>query len=232
MQFIDICTNFAHILLPQNCILCGSGCGRQQLCTGCRDDLPFHRTPCCPICAQPSPQAEVCGTCLQHAPYFDATFADFSYSFPADALIRALKYQGQLEIAELLATSLSQRISACTKPDLIIPMPLHASRLKERGFNQATEIARRVARLAGIPFDVDAALRVRATEPQAGLPLEKRKKNLHGAFASARLLTGKNIAVIDDVMTTGTSLDELAKTLKAAGAVRVECWVAARTLKN
>lgn len=232
MQLFDICANITHAILPQNCILCGSACDRQQLCTGCSGDLPFHRTPSCPICALPSPQAEVCGECLKHPPHFDATFAIFSYDFPANALLRALKYQGRLEIAEFLATTLVHNLAGCKRPDLIIPMPLHTSRLKERGFNQAAEIARRVARLMNVPLAVDAALRVRATEPQAGLPLAKRKKNLRGAFASGQALSGKKIAVIDDVMTTGTSLNELAKTLKAAGAVQVECWVAARTLKG
>lgn len=232
MQLFDICANIAHSLLPQDCILCGSACGRQQLCADCSGDLPFHRAPCCPICALPSPHAEICGSCLKRPPHFDTATAVFSYDFPADALLRALKYQGQLEIAEFLATHLAQRLTGCAKPDLIIPMPLHTSRLKERGFNQAAEIARRVAHLMDIPLAVDAALRVRATEPQAGLPLKKRRKNLHGAFASTQLLSGKKIAVLDDVMTTGTSLNELAKTLKAAGAVQVECWVAARTLKG
>lgn len=232
MQLIDICTNFKHVLLPQNCILCGSACGHRQLCKGCSQDLPLHQTACCPVCALPTPQGEVCGNCLKHPPRFDATTAALNFDFPADAIVRALKYQGQLEIAELLATMLAQRLAGCGKPDFILPMPLHTARLQHRGFNQAAEIARRVARLLDVPFAVNAALRVRATEPQAGLPLEQRRKNLRGAFAAAEDLSGKKVAVIDDVMTTGTSLNELAKTLKAAGAVRVECWVAARTLKH
>jgi len=232
MQLIDICANFKHILLPQNCILCGSVCGHRQLCTGCSQDLPLHHSPCCPVCALPATQGEVCGNCLKLPPRFDATTAALNFDFPADAIVRALKYQGQLEIAGLLATILAQRLAGCDKPDFILPMPLHATRLQQRGFNQAAEIARRVAHRLAVPFTVNAAVRVRATDPQAGLPLEQRRKNLRGAFAAAEDLSGKKIAVIDDVMTTGTSLNELAKTLKAAGAVRVECWVAARTLKH
>lgn len=194
--------------------------------------MPFHQAASCPICALPMPQGEVCGNCLKHPPRFDATIAALDFDFPADALIRALKYQGRLEIAELLASILAQRLAGCTKPDLIIPMPLHGTRLKERSFNQAVEIARHVARRLDLPFEAGVALRVRATEPQAGLQLEKRRKNLRDAFAATRDLSGMKIAVIDDVMTTGTSLDELAKTLKAAGAAGVECWVVARTLRD
>lgn len=232
MQLFDMRTIINRFILPQNCILCGDACGQQPICTGCTADLPFHRTPCCPMCALPTPQAEVCGSCLQHPPHFDATVAAMTYDFPADALLRALKYQGRLEIGELLAIALAQRLTGHAKPDLVIPMPLHPSRLQERGFNQAAEIGRRVARLSDIPFEAGIALRVRATQPQAGLALKKRRKNLRGAFASAQTLSGKKIAVVDDVMTTGTSLDELAKTLKAAGATQVECWIVARTLKT
>lgn len=232
MQLIDICTKFAHSLLPQNCILCDSACGSQHLCTDCLQDLPYLQLTCCPVCALPAPQPEICGNCLKHPPRFDVSIAALNFDFPANLLIHALKYRGRLEIAELLADILAQRLAGRTRPDLIIPMPLHSTRLKERGFNQAAEIARHVARLTDVPLDVGTVLRVRATEPQTSLPLEKRKKNMRGAFATSRDLSEKKIAIIDDVMTTGTSLDELAKALKSAGASQVECWVTARTLKN
>lgn len=232
MQFIDICTTIAHSLLPQSCILCADASGNNPICPACENDLPFHRQPCCPVCALPSPQAEICGQCLRHPPSFDATIAAFSYAFPADALLRALKYREQLQIAELAANYLASKLAARRHPDLVIPMPLHPQRLRARGFNQAAEIARKIARILALPMAADAALRIRATPPQAGLPLKQRKKNIRGAFAASLDLTGKRIALIDDVMTSGASLDELAKTLKSAGAANVECWIAARTLKN
>jgi len=232
MQFIDICTNIVRRLLPQNCLLCGVYCGQQQLCTGCLRDLPAHDFPCCPVCAMPSPQAEMCGACIKHPPCFDATLAAFTYAFPIDALLRTLKYQGQLSIAELAGESLAQSIVGRSFPDLLVPMPLHPQRLKERGFNQATEIARIVSRRTGIPLASDVVLRVRETEPQASLPLAKRSKNMRGAFACRQEMSGKHIALVDDVMTSGASLNELAKTLKTVGAGRVECWVAARTLRG
>ncbi len=232
MQFIDICTNFAQTLLPQACILCGASSGNHAACPACIADLPLHQHSACPVCALPTPQAEICGNCLQHPPFFDATISAFDYAFPADTLLRALKYRGHLQIAELVARCLAQKLIARSTPDLIIPMPLHPRRLQERGFNQAVEIARSLARILKTPLATDIALRVRVTSRQAGLPLNKRKRNIRGAFASAQELSGKRIAVVDDVMTSGASLDELAKTLKAAGAASVECWIAARTQKD
>lgn len=149
-----------------------------------------------------------------------------------DALLRALKYHGRLEIADLAGKYLAQRVTGIAAPDLIVPMPLHPHRLQERGFNQAIEISRTVSRLINVPYAPDGAQRIRMTEPQAGLPLDRRAKNMRNAFASATEVTGKRIAIVDDVMTSGASMHELAKTLKAAGAAAVECWVVARTLRN
>ncbi len=232
MQFIDNWSNIKHTLLPQECLLCGSHSGREHVCNRCREDLPLHQALQCPICGIPTQQSAACGGCLKHLPHFDATCAAFDYAFPMDALLRALKYQGRLSIAELAGTHLAQLAASRPRPDLIVAMPLHQDRLRERGFNQAVEIARVVAALLHIPLATDCVLRIRATEPQAGLPLERRRKNLRNAFACAQDLSGKQVAMVDDVMTSGASLDELARTLKAAGAARVECWVAARTLPN
>jgi ComF family protein len=231
MQFIDICTKIAHLMLPQDCLLCGAASGRNYLCAGCADDLPAHHAASCPLCAMPTHQAEICGACLKRPPHFDATLAAFNYTFPIDALLRALKYRGQLEIAELAGQELAQCIAGNTA-DLIIPMPLHMQRLKQRSFNQAAEIARIVSRQTGIPLKQNLALRIRATLPQASLPLKRRSRNMRGAFACTEDLSGRHIAIVDDIMTSGASLNELAKMLKEAGAARVECWVVARTLRD
>lgn len=116
------------------------------------------------------------------------------------------------------------------KIDLLMPMPMHSARLKVRGFNQALELARLMSKSTNIPLDYSSCQRVRFTPPQASLPLKERIKNIRGAFSCQQNLHGKNIAIIDDVMTSGASLNELAKTLKEAGAAHVECWVIARTL--
>lgn len=148
-----------------------------------------------------------------------------------DALLRALKYQGKLAIAELAGNHLASRVGK-TQVALIIPMPLHPRRLHERGFNQAIEIARVLSRQIDIPYTANGAIRLRETAPQASLPLKDRAKNIRNAFTCGVEVEGKRVAVVDDVMTSGASLNELAKTLKAAGAVAVECWVAARTLRD
>ena len=110
-------------------------------------------------------------------------------------------------------------------------MPLHASRLKERGFNQALEIARVVAKRLSIPLDARCCIRTRPTQAQAGLSLQERRKNLRGVFACRSDLSGRQVVLLDDVMTSGASLSELAKTAKKAGAASVECWVVARTVR-
>ena len=154
----------------------------------------------------------------------------FSYDYPVDALLQRYKYQQKLDLAATFAELLAARLSGHVMPDLIIPMPLHPIRLRERGFNQSLEIGKRLAKRLGLQIDAQACLRTRHAPPQASLPLKARVKNMKGAFACQRQLDGLRIALIDDVMTTGASLHELAKTIKAAGAAEVECWVVARTL--
>ncbi len=156
--------------------------------------------------------------------------AAYSYGFPVDALIHALKYGGNLALAPLLADRLTRLASERERPDLLIPMPLHRARLRERGFNQALEIGRIVAAGLGIPLEIDACRRIRDTAGQAGLSWKERRRNVRGAFACNEDLTGKRVVVLDDVMTTGATLDELGRALRRAGAVDVGTWVVARTL--
>jgi len=172
----------------------------------------------------------VCGACLQHPPAQARTLAAFSYAFPVDQLIQALKYQQRLAIAPVLGRALAHAAQARPRPDLLIPMPLHSKRLRQRGFNHATEIAREVAADLNIPLDLSVCERVRDTPPQVALAYEQRRRNVRDAFVCHGDVAGKRVALIDDVMTTGTSLDELAKTLMKAGALTVEAWVVARTL--
>lgn len=231
-QLIDICSEIVRTLLPQHCLLCGAFAGRQALCAGCLGELPFHPATCCPVCAMPTPHAEPCGACLKRPPHFDGTAALFRYAYPVDALLHAYKYGHHLAIAGVLGECLAHHVASRPRPDCLLPMPLHAGRLRERGFNQALEIARRVSRGSGIPLAQDLAVRMRQTPPQVGLPLAQRRRNVRGAFACPRELHGMQIAVVDDVMTSGATLDELAKVLKQAGASRVECWVVARTARG
>lgn len=229
---IDIRSYFKQVLLPQHCLLCGEAAIGVALCRPCLADLPWHASSACPVCALPTPGGERCGACLKHPPAFDATRAMLDFQFPVDALLRRYKYAGFLSMAELMGCLLAAQVRDVCRPDLVIPMPLHPSRLQQRGFNQAAEIARVVCAQAALPLELHACSRTRATPPQAGLALPARRKNMRGAFACAADLSGKRIALLDDVMTTGASLNELARCIKDAGAAHVECWVVARTLRD
>jgi len=226
------CTNFNRLILPHDCLLCGAANGGDALCPACHADLPWHQAAQCPRCALPSTAGALCGHCLQHAPAFDRTLAAFTYDFPLDALIQAFKYGHQLAAFVPLAAALSQRVLAAPRPDVLIAMPLHPLRLRERGFNQALELAKIVAKNLDLPLLPHGATRIRATAPQVGLPWKQRAGNLRGAFSCSVDLHGKHVAMLDDVMTTGTSLHELALTLRRQGAREISAWVVARTLPD
>ena len=221
------CARIAHTWAGEDCLLCGAQTGREPLCAPCTGELPAL-VESCPRCALPSPAGAVCGTCLNRSPHFDATLALWRYEFPCDRLVQALKYRAQLALAGFFDRSLASQ--PLPEFDVILPMPLHPKRLAERGFNQALEIARRLAWDLGKPIEPRGVLRVRNAPPQTELPYEERAKNVRGAFFCKVDLSGARVAVLDDVMTTGATLNELARVLKRAGATRVENFVIARTV--
>jgi ComF family protein len=215
-------------LFSGGCFLC-RGAARGVLCAACDAELPRLRRPCCPVCGLETPAGEVCGRCLSRPPAYDATVAALAYAFPADVLVQALKFRGELALAPVLGELLAARLSPAARVDAVLPVPLAAARLRARGFNQALEIARAPARAAGSPLEPRLAERVLDTAEQAALAPAERAKNVRGAFRCARALAGASVALVDDVMTTGATLEELAATLKRAGAARVVNWVLART---
>ncbi len=221
----------ARRALPQRCELCAGASGSELLCPGCARALPRLGL-ACPVCALPTPGGAVCGHCLAHAPPFDATIAAFAYAFPVDRLMHAFKYHGRVALAEWGADAIRAERArrAGAAPERLIALPLSRERQRERGYNQAYEIARVLARELRIPLVRGGVHRDRAAPPQAALPWSERAKNVRGAFACELDLKGITVAVVDDVMTTGASLAEFARTLKRAGATRVENWVVARTL--
>lgn len=229
---LNSCANFARRFFTQDCLLCGAPAGSEPLCAPCREDLPWHNAPSCPVCALPTPLGETCGACLKHPPAFSRTLAVFDYAFPLDALLHAFKYGGQLAVLDVLASPLAHRASEIPPPDLLLAMPLHPARLRQRGFNQSHELAKTLSRQLSLPLALDACQRIKDTTPQAELPWKERAKNIRGAFACHGNVSGKRIALVDDVMTTGASLGELARTLRRAGAADVEAWVVARTLEK
>lgn len=216
----------------QPCLLCGADSHAGLCCSACAADLPRLPLAHCPICGLPAPAGSVCGECLRQPPPFEHTVAAFRYGFPVDKLIQALKFHEHLVLVNYLADALSQRIA--TRPDCIVALPLHPARLRERGFNQSLLLARRIGRKLDLPLLAAACERVRNTPPQSSLPWKERDKNMRQAFVCKpdAGVRGKHVAIVDDVMTTGASIGELARALKRAGASEVSAWVVARTLPH
>ena len=220
-------------LFPPRCHLCGdSSAQAAQLCLPCTAELPWLTT-ACTQCAQPvmalSPRGH-CGACQRRPPAFDQATALFHYQPPVDHLLKRLKFASELAIAPLLAGLLAERLGQRDKalPGLLVPVPLHHSRLRERGFNQATELARVLGKRLHIPLANKLCRRRRPTEPQSRLPPAARRLNLRNAFAVPETLDCSHLAIVDDVMTTGHTANELARVLKRAGAEHIEVWVIAR----
>lgn len=220
-----------RVLLAQDCALCAAPAGEAALCAACTADLPVLGTHC-PRCANPMTEAQLCGACAGTPPAFDATIAPWRYTYPLDRLVQALKYGGRLA----LAAEFGRALGACVAEhsatvDRVIPMPLHAHRLRSRGFNQAVEIARALLRAyPGAQLDTHALMRRRDTPAQASLAHDARADNVRGAFVCRASLAGLRIALVDDVMTTGATADAAARALKRAGAIHVENWVVARAV--
>ncbi len=223
---------------PPVCVLCG-GPGRKpalDLCAACEADLPLN-SPACSICAQRLAPADadhsslLCGECIRRAPRFDSACCAFRYRYPVSHLIRAFKYQRAVApgcvLGELLARHI-QRERGEDLPALLIPVPLAQRRFAARGYNQALELARRLERSLGVPMRTDLVVRTRDTAGQAGLKKKERRRNVRGAFELTGSLPARHIAIIDDVITTASTANEMARTLKRAGAKRVEVWAVAR----
>jgi len=229
---LNIRKGIEHILPAQPCVLCGSMNHDGLWCGPCDQALPYLDTPHCPVCALPTPAGEVCGQCLKQPPLFTSTVAVFSYTFPLDKLIQAMKYGEQLALAHAFAKKLAQGIDKDALPDYLIPMPLHPAKLRKRGFNQSLLLAATVARELDLKLLPDSCRRVRDTPPQSALPWKERDKNVRNAFSCDMDLSGKHIALVDDVLTTGASLNALAAAAHHRGANKISAWVVARTLPH
>ena len=230
--FLNIGPTLGRRLPAQPCVLCGMMSRNGLWCAGCDADLPYLDMPHCPVCALPTPSGEVCGHCLSDPPLYSHTTAVFAYGFPVDKLIQGMKYGGQLVLAHAFAEKLAQRIAMAELPDYMIAMPLHPAKLRERGFNQSQLIASALAHKMKLELLSRACERVRDTPPQSSLKWKERRKNVRNAFVCNVDLTGKKVALIDDVLTTGASLNALARAVASKGAVQISNWVVARTLPH
>jgi ComF family protein len=236
-------------LLPTSCALCGMG-SAQALCPECAAQFFGSATtvPRCPCCANPLPQdrgqvrqlntdsaaGQLCGPCLRERPAFDATVVACDYALPLDQLVLQLKFGHRLALAALFASLLRDAVlqrPGFVLPALLCPVPLGPQRLAERGFNQALEIARPLARALGVALHPRLAARAHETQAQSSVAPKQRRRNIAHAFtvSDAALVEGRHIGIVDDVMTSGQTLNELAATLKRYGAARVSNLVFART---
>jgi ComF family protein len=217
-------------LWPPRCLACGErGHDGRDLCRACAAALPWNRI-ACPTCALPLPApAPACGACLQRAPPLDAVHAAFVYAQPLDRLLPRFKFHGDLAAGRLLAQLMADTFATLQPADAMMPVPLHRRRLRARGYDQALELARPLARTLGLPLHSETLCRVRPTAAQSELSALARRRNVRDAFVvtGAAKLPAR-VVLVDDVMTTGATLHAAAKALRRAGVQRVDAWVCAR----
>ena len=210
--------------------MCGAESAGDAVCEACARALPNRPPSACPRCGLPGLDGGCCAACEREKPAYDATLALYDFVFPVDAMVHALKYRHRLSMASFFGAALAARAQDFgAQADLILPMPLHPRRLAERGFNQAVELARPLARVRGLPLGLAVVRKLRDIPAQAGLDREARLRNPRGVFECDMSLHGQRVIVVDDVMTTGATLGELARTLKRQGASWVGNLVVART---
>lgn len=219
--------SFAQSFRHKRCVLCLAP-GTQDICPACLGNLPRVPLTQCPSCLLPTPSAQLCGTCLRKPPAWTTVRSALRYTFPVDVMVQTLKYRSDLTLAPVLADLLLTELCPDTLPDYVIPVPLHPARLRERGFNQALEISRYLCKKTGRTLLPHACSRTRDTPSQTELPWKHRHRNIRRAFNCTIDLSGKDVAIVDDVMTSGATLNELARAIRRRGAASIHAWVVAR----
>ena len=219
--------SFFTRLLRAPCAVCSLAPG--PVCAGCEADFfPAERRRC-DVCAIPLHGAgRVCGRCLASPPSFHRATALADYAPPVDGMVTALKFRARLELAAAFGGLLAQRVAA-SEDTVVIPVPLAFERMSERGFNQSQQIAKAFCRRSGACLAAGFVRRVKHAPPQQTLALDERRRNIRGAFAMAGDVRGRDVLVVDDVMTSGSTMDELARLLVSVGAAQVHALVVART---
>lgn len=220
-----------RLIAPAQCRFCGSASvsDEEDLCAACRAGLPWN-APACPGCALPSALPVLCAECQRRPRAFDTAWTAFVHAAPVRSAVVSLKYRARFDqsrlLGRLMADALARRPDPL--PQLLLPVPLHRWRLMRRGYNQALELARAISKRLDIEVDASAAKRTRATPSQVKQTAAQRRRNLRGVFRMDRDLDGIHVALLDDVMTTGATLEELARAARAAGAARIEAWAVTR----
>ena len=218
-------------LLPPRCLLCAApGDDGLDICAACRRELPWASRACrrCGL-PQETDEAAECGACRLAPPPFARVQSPFRYGHPIDRLLPRFKFHGDLAAGALLATLMSWAIDPADRPQALVPVPLHGNRLRSRGYDQALELARALARAGAPPVLADVLQRQRPTRAQSSLGAEERRGNVRAAFSlRERRALPAHVALVDDVMTTGATAAECARVLLAGGAQRVQVWALAR----
>ncbi|ODN67963.1 ComF family protein [Methylophaga muralis] len=220
-------------LLPIPCFLCGDFSPHDALCKACVEDLPWLDH-CCQRCALPLNESGICGQCLQHPPPQQSSLALFRYETPINHCIAAFKFHQQLVFAQLFAKLLAAKVNQRQQPlpEILIPIPLHPSRLRQRGYNQSAQLADALSQQLSIAVDKTNFIRRRNTTPQTGMSGKQRKRNVKQAFAVAKPLPYKHVALVDDVYTTGHTAAEASRCLQQNGVKTVEVWTIARAIRH
>ena len=231
MVYKFIAQQLLNFLLPVSCGLCNAPTNRRlPLCRPCQNELPVIIN-ACPVCALPVTSAVPCGKCQQHQPAYNQVHALFLYQEPVKFLVQQFKFNRKLEYARLFSALIAEKIEILVEqPELIIPVPLHSIRLRKRGYNQAWELTKHLSRLTNIPIDHRVCSRAIKTPLQTGLKASERRHNLKQAFAITTDVKDRHICIVDDVMTTGSTLEAISSALKMAGAASVSGIVVARAI--
>ena len=231
--YLNIRHRISQLFNPCLCLCCATPITSSRfICTDCQDALETVKNPC-NLCGLPNPVADdpICPSCLHQPPLWQSLSAPLIYQGSARKLIQDLKFNEQIHIANALATHFHEYFNAPTV-EVLLPVPLHINRLLERGFNQADEIANALSRQMGIPVDRKSLSRIKETEPQAGLSLNKRRNNTIKAFHYNSSHRYKSVAIIDDIITSGSTMTEICKTLKKSGIKHIQVWSLARALRH
>lgn len=220
-------------LLPIPCFLCGDFSPHDAMCKACIVELPWLDQ-CCQRCALPLNESGICGQCLQHPPPQQSTVALFRYETPVNHCVAAFKFHQQLVFAQTFARLLAVKVQKRQRelPQILIPIPLHPSRLRHRGYNQSAQLVDALSRELSIPVDKTSFIRQRNTTPQTGMSGKQRKRNVKQAFAVANPLPYRHVALVDDVYTTGHTAAEACSCLQQNGVEEVEVWTIARAIRH
>lgn len=232
-----------NVLFPPLCHVCREfipDAGDIHICHHCRQRMPLIESPVCTICGTPFAGAgedHICGPCVKERPHFDSARSAFVYDGPCRELVHSFKYHNKTHLRRPLALLTLEQLAEFIDPrshDLIMPVPLHRKRLRSRGFNQAVLLGELISKRSGLRMDRDSLKRVRWTEPQVNLSAEQRRTNVKNAFSvhKPEQLKGAGILLVDDVLTTGSTVDECSRVLKSSGAARVSVLTVARALSS